>query len=55
MKYGEQYRPVFGCWLFLKVWADEDNSPCKLFSPVTSLCPEANKGFDFAVLIVTEF
>lgn len=29
MKYGEQYRFVFGCLLPLKVWVDEDKSPLK--------------------------
>lgn len=27
MKYGEQYRSVFGCALSLGVWVDEDKSP----------------------------
>lgn len=55
MKYGEQCRFVFGCSLPLKVWVDEDKSPSQTLSPVTSLCPEANEGFNVTLPIVIEF
>lgn len=55
MKYGEQYRSVFGCALSLGVWVDEDKSPLQTISPVTSLCPEANEGFNVTVLVIIEF
>lgn len=34
---------------------DEDKSPLQTVSPVTSLCPEANEGFNITVLIIIEF
>lgn len=55
MKYGEQYRFVFHCSLPLKVWVDEEKSPLQTISPVTSLCPEADEGFNVTVLIIIEF
>lgn len=55
MKYGEQSRLVFGCLLSLRVWVDEDKSPLQTISPVTSLCLEANEGFNGTVLVIVEF
>lgn len=55
VKYGEQYRFVFGCLLPLKVRVDEDKPPLPTISPVTSLCPEANEGFNITVLRIIEF
>lgn len=55
MKYGEQYRFVFHCSLPLKVWVTEEKSALQTISPVTSLCPEADEGFNVTVLIIIEF
>lgn len=52
MKNGEHYRFVFDCVLPLKVWVDGDKSPSQTLSPVTSLCPKVNEGFNITVFTV---
>lgn len=54
MKYGEQYRFVFGCLLALKVWVDEDKSPSQTLQ-LQAFVQKQMKVFNVTVLIVIEF